>query len=207
MAGREEVGRSARAGSWVRTSPGSWSNGATTSACYCAGRAPPKAIDDLDVERHYGDVFDDAALRAAMVDVDDVFYCAVDTRAWLRDTAPLFRTNVEGLRHVLDAAVDADLRRFVFTSSIATIGIPDGARPATEDDEFNWADRSGDYIQSRVAGGRPGAALRQGTRTARGRVVRLQHLRARRLAADAPRQADLVGGSGQDAVLHQGLGR
>ena len=110
-----------------------------------------EAIDDLDVECHYGDVFDDDALRAAMVDVDDVFYCVVDTRAWLRDPAPLFRTNVEGLRHVLDAALDADLRRFVFTSSIATIGIPEEDRPATEDDEFNWADRSGDYIRSRVA--------------------------------------------------------
>ena len=60
------------------------------------------------------------------------------------------RTNVEGLQHVLDAAVDADLRRFVFTSSIATIGIPTEDRPATEDDAFNWAEKSGSYIQSRV---------------------------------------------------------
>jgi len=62
-----------------------------------------KAIDDLDVERHYGDIFDDDAVRAAMAGCDDVFYCVVDTRAWLRDPAPLFRTNVDGLRHVLDA--------------------------------------------------------------------------------------------------------
>jgi nucleoside-diphosphate-sugar epimerase len=66
-----------------------------------------KPIEDLDVEYHYGDIFDDAALRAAMAGCDDVFYCVVDTRAWLRDPAPLFRTNVEGLRHVLDAAMDA----------------------------------------------------------------------------------------------------
>ena len=58
----------------------------------------------------------------------DVFYCVVDRRAWLRDPASMFRTNVEGLRHVLDAAVDADLRRFAFTS---TIGIPAERRPAT----------------------------------------------------------------------------
>jgi len=77
-----------------------------------------KAFDDLDVEYHYGDIFDDTALRAAMAGCDDVFYCVVDTRAWLRDPTPLFRTNVEGLRHVLDAAIDADLRRFVFTSAI-----------------------------------------------------------------------------------------
>ena len=110
-----------------------------------------QAIDDLDVERQYGDIFEDDALRAAMSGVDDVFYCAVDTCAWLRDPTPLFRTNVEGLHHVLDAAVESDLRRFVFTSSIATIGIPAEDRPATEGDAFNWADKSGGYIQSRVA--------------------------------------------------------
>jgi nucleoside-diphosphate-sugar epimerase len=113
-----------------------------------------RAIEDLisngDVECRYGDVFDDDAVRAAIAGCDDVFYCVVDTRAWLRDPAPLFRTNVDGLRHVLDAAAAADLRRFVFTSSIATIGIPAEARPATEADEFNWARRGGAYICSRV---------------------------------------------------------
>jgi dihydroflavonol-4-reductase len=110
-----------------------------------------EAIDDLTVERQYGDVFDDDALRTAMSGVEDVYHCVVDARAWLRDPAPLFRTNVQGLQHVLDAALDANLRRFVFTSSIGTIGIPDDDRPATEDDVMNWADEGGGYIQSRVA--------------------------------------------------------
>ena len=109
-----------------------------------------RAIEHLNVEYRYGDIFDDAALRAAMADCDDVFYCVVDTRAWLRDPALLLRTNVEGLRHVADAAVDADLRRFVLTSTIGTIGIPAVRRPATEEDQFNWADKGGAYIRSRV---------------------------------------------------------
>jgi dihydroflavonol-4-reductase len=108
------------------------------------------AIDDLDVERRYGDVFDGAALSDAMKGCDDVYYCVVDTRAWLRDPAPLFRTNVEGLRHVLDAAADADLRRFVFTSSIVTIALSADGRPVTEDEPFNWMDKCGAYIRSRV---------------------------------------------------------
>jgi len=108
-----------------------------------------KAIDDLDVERRYGDIVDDEALRTAMAGCDDVFYCVVDTRAWLRDPAPLFRTNVEGLRHVLDAAVGANLRKFVFTSTIGTIALSDDG-PATEDRPFNWPDKCGAYIQSRV---------------------------------------------------------
>jgi len=108
-----------------------------------------KGIDDLAVERCYGDLFDDEALRAAMAGCDVVYYCVVDARMWLRDPAPLFRTNVDGLRHVLDAAVDADLSRFVFTSTTGTLAISDGT-PVTEEDPHNWDD-GGAYIAARVA--------------------------------------------------------
>lgn len=107
-------------------------------------------IDDLGVERCYGDVFDDAALRAAMAGCDVVYYCVVDARMWLRDPAPLLRTNVEGLRHVLDAALGADLKRFVYTSTTGSLAISDH-KPVTEEDPHNW-DQGGAYIEARVAG-------------------------------------------------------
>jgi len=108
-----------------------------------------EGIDDLDVERCYGDVFDDDALRAAMTGCDVVYYCVVDARMWLRDPEPLFRTNVEGLRNVLDAALDANLKRFVFTSTIGALAVSD-SRLVTEDDPHNW-DQGGAYIEARVA--------------------------------------------------------
>lgn len=109
-----------------------------------------RAIDDLPVRRYHGDIFDDAVLAEAMDGCDVVFYCVVDTRAYLRDPAPLYHTNVAGLAHVLDAAVDADLRRFVFTSTIGTIGLGTGGR-VDEDTPFDWGAKAGDYIRSRVA--------------------------------------------------------
>lgn len=109
-----------------------------------------KGIDDLSVERCYGDIFDATALRSAMADCDVVFYCVVDARMWLRDPTPLFRTNVEGLRNVLDVAVESGLRKFVFTSTTGTLAISHD-RPVTEDDPHNW-DQGGAYIESRVAG-------------------------------------------------------
>ncbi len=108
-----------------------------------------RGIDDLAVERHYGDIVDDRALREAMADCDVVYYCVVDARMWLRDPAPLFRTNVDGLRHVLDAASQAELRRFVFTSTTGTLAISDSAA-VTEDDPHNWTG-GGPYIASRIA--------------------------------------------------------
>ncbi|KUI04711.1 NAD-dependent epimerase/dehydratase family protein [Mycobacterium sp. IS-3022] len=107
------------------------------------------AIDDLDVERRYGDLYDDEALRAAMSDRDVVYYCIVDTRFHLRDPAPLFETNVNCLRRVLDVAAEADLHRFVFCSTIGTIALGDGRGPVTEDMPFDWGDKGGAYIQSR----------------------------------------------------------
>jgi dihydroflavonol-4-reductase len=108
-----------------------------------------RGIDDLPVQRFYGDIFDDAALKEAMDGCDVVYYCVVDTRANLRDPAPLYRTNVEGLRHVLDAAVNADLSRFVFTSTIGTIGLGTGG-VVNEDTPFDWGANAGGYIGSRV---------------------------------------------------------
>ena len=61
-------------------------------------------IDDLPVMRHHGDIWDNDTLREAMAGVDDVYYCVVDTRGWLRDPTPLFHTNVEGTRNVLEVA-------------------------------------------------------------------------------------------------------
>ena len=107
------------------------------------------AIDDLDVERCYGDLRDEDAVRAAMSDRDVVFYCVVDTRFYLRDPTPLFETNVESLRRVLDVAAHADLDRFVFCSTIGTIAIAENGESATEDMPFNWAGKGGAYIESR----------------------------------------------------------
>jgi nucleoside-diphosphate-sugar epimerase len=114
--------------------------------------ANTRTIDDLELARFHGDVFDTDTLREAMDGVDDVYYCVVDTRAWLRDTAPLFRTNVDGLRNVLDVAVKApDLRRFIFTSTYATVGRRHG-HVATEEDVIGSQDLKGltPYVQSRV---------------------------------------------------------
>lgn len=117
-------------------------------------------IDDLTVTRFIGDIWNDDVLREAMAGCADVYYCVVDTRGWLKDPAPLFRTNVDGTRNVLEIARefcpgrspagegDAQLRRFVFTSSYVTVGRKRG-RVATEDDVI--VDRGlTPYVRSRV---------------------------------------------------------
>ncbi|MFV0495139.1 NAD-dependent epimerase/dehydratase family protein [Mycobacterium sp.] len=111
--------------------------------------ANTRSIDGLPLTRFHGDVFDTATVAAAMDGCDDVYYCVVDTRAWLRDPAPLFRTNVEGVRNVLEVAKDAGLRRFVFTSTYATVDRRRG-RVSDESDRIGPQRRVSAYVRSRV---------------------------------------------------------
>lgn len=108
-----------------------------------------KGLDGFDVKRVYGDIFDADSVATAMSGSDVVYYCVVDPRAELRDPAPLFKTNVEGLRNVLDVAVNANLRRFVFMSTIGTIAVGLNGETVDEETPFNWADQCGSYIESR----------------------------------------------------------
>ena len=106
-------------------------------------------IDDLAVERFVGDIWDNDTLRSAMTGCDDVYYCVVDARGWLSDPAPLFRTNVEGTRNVIDVAIDVALHRFIFTSTYATVDRRRGRR-ASETDVITDERTLTAYVRSRV---------------------------------------------------------
>ena len=143
-------------------------------------------IDDLDVTRFVGDIWDNDTLREAMAGVDDVYYCVVDTRGWLRDPAPLFHTNVDGTRNVLEIAKDAGLHRFVFTSSYVTVGRKRG-RIATEDDIIVDQGLT-PYVRSRVQAEELVLSLRTRARPARCRDVRVDDVRRRRLGPHPARR-------------------
>lgn len=108
-----------------------------------------EALQGLPVEIYYGDVLDPESLRSAMEGCGTVFYSVVDPRFWLTDPTPIYRNNVEGLVNAMDVALACSIERFIFTSSMGTLGInPDG--PVTEETDFNWRDRAPPYILARL---------------------------------------------------------
>ena len=107
-----------------------------------------RAFADLDVELFYGDVLQPETIRPAAQGCASIFYNVLDPRFWLTDPAPLYRNNVEGLVNTMDAALDCGIERFIFTSTMGTLGFnPNG--PVTEDIEFNWKDKASPYILAR----------------------------------------------------------
>jgi dihydroflavonol-4-reductase len=84
-------------------------------------------LADLKVDIVEGDLRDASAIARAMTDIRYVFHVAADYRLWARDPEEIVRTNVEGTRAVMTAALRAGVERIVYTSSVATLAArPDG---------------------------------------------------------------------------------
>jgi len=106
-------------------------------------------IEDLDVEVLLGELDDPKALADAASGCFAVYHVAADYRLWVRDPAPLYATNVEGTRLVMEAALQARVARVVYTSSVATLGWNADGRPADESTPSALSDMIGHYKRSK----------------------------------------------------------
>jgi dihydroflavonol-4-reductase len=105
-------------------------------------------VPDLDVETVTGDLRDAASVERATAGCRLVFHVAADYRLWAPDPRELYSSNVDGTRHVMEAAKKAGVERVVYTSTVGCIGIPhhglgDEAQPVA------LADMAGDYKRSK----------------------------------------------------------
>jgi dihydroflavonol-4-reductase len=90
-------------------------------------------LEGLNVERVEGDLRDAASLERSMRGVRRVFHLAADYRLWTRRPEEIYESNVEGTRRLLEAAAQAEVEKFVYTSTVATIAVPrPGALPNEE---------------------------------------------------------------------------
>lgn len=81
-------------------------------------------LSELDAEPVSGDLRDPASLERAVAGCGLVFHVAADYRLWVKNRDELYRSNVDGTRHLLEAARRAGVERVVYTSTVGCIGIP-----------------------------------------------------------------------------------
>jgi nucleoside-diphosphate-sugar epimerase len=79
------------------------------------------------------DISDRSSLATAMAGCHHVIHSAGLTRLYSRDKNLFYRINVQGTRNVLEAALQHNVLKFVFTSSCAVLG-PSYKYPVTEND-------------------------------------------------------------------------
>ncbi len=106
-------------------------------------------VQHLPLEVVEGDLADRASLEQAVAHCQALFHVAADYRLGAFDPRQLYQTNVEGTRNILAAAREAGVRRVVYTSSVATVGIPRDGTPGNEETPVGITDMIGHYKRSK----------------------------------------------------------
>jgi dihydroflavonol-4-reductase len=106
-------------------------------------------LEGLAVEPALGELADSAALERALGGCEALFHVAADYRLWTPDPQVLYRSNVEGTRNIIDAARRSGIKRIVYTSSVATIGLRSDGRPSDEGDGARLEEMIGHYKRSK----------------------------------------------------------
>ncbi len=106
----------------------------------------------LELDERCGDLLDTDALSAAMSGCSYVFHAAGRVSYRLAEKEGLFRDNVAATRSVLQAAAATGVRRVIYTSSTAAVGLEglDGL-PLTEDSPFDSRCQRIPYMASKHA--------------------------------------------------------
>ena len=107
-------------------------------------------LEGLDLNLVEGDIRDAELLHRVVHGVRYVFHVAADYRLWAPDPKEIFATNVDGTRAIMESVLEAGVERVVYTSSVATLRLPDNGAAADETAPLDQADAIGAYKQSKV---------------------------------------------------------
>ncbi|MCC7537727.1 MAG: NAD-dependent epimerase/dehydratase family protein [Deltaproteobacteria bacterium] len=105
-----------------------------------------KNLDGMNVERVTADVTDFEKLAKVMSGADALYHLAAIYRLWLPDPNLIYKVNLDGTTTVLLAAQKAGVKRIVYTSSIAAVGLHEDGSAADETTQFNLWDDANHYI-------------------------------------------------------------
>jgi dihydroflavonol-4-reductase len=115
-------------------------------------RSNTRNLDKLDIELVAGDLRDRSSLEAAIDGCDTVYHVAAVYALWTPNPREVYDSNVTGTANLLAAAETAGVQKIVYTSSVATIGLPKDGTPGTEDVALHPEDLVNDYKRSKYLG-------------------------------------------------------
>ena len=95
-------------------------------------------LDDLPIEWRDADLSAKDALATAFAGADAVFHCAAAVGVQREVTPDMRDTNVTGTQNVIDACIDARVKRLVHTSSVVAIGLSTDGKPVDETATWNF---------------------------------------------------------------------
>lgn len=111
-----------------------------------------ESLQGLDVERFHGDVLKPETLKPALEGVSIVHHLAAKIAIAGEDHEMMFRINVEGVKNVVNACLEAGIQRLVHYSSIHALSYMPKSDAINEDRTLALTDQHLGYDQSKALG-------------------------------------------------------
>jgi dihydroflavonol-4-reductase len=109
----------------------------------------PKLLSGMGVELFYGDLRKAETLGQAVQGCREVYHVAAQYTFFNPDPREIYASNVEGTHNILKAALQANVSRVVYTSTVGAVGIPGDGLPGDEDTPISLFDCKGHYKRSK----------------------------------------------------------
>lgn len=121
--------------------------GKTVRAIY--NKKPLTGFENSGIELVQCDILDVVALEEAMAGIEEVYHCAGIVNFNPKRKREMFKVNIEGTANVVNAALDAGIKKMVHVSSVSALGRIREDGPVNE--TMNWTEETSnsDYGKSK----------------------------------------------------------
>jgi dihydroflavonol-4-reductase len=115
------------------------SKGSAVTAIY--NKTPVADFKSDQLKQIHCDILDVIALEEVMQNIDEVYHCAAIVTFSHRRKQELFKVNIEGTANIVNAALDAGVKKLIHVSSVAALG----KNPQSEivNENISWTEDTG----------------------------------------------------------------
>ncbi|HON44541.1 MAG: NAD-dependent epimerase/dehydratase family protein [Planctomycetes bacterium] len=110
----------------------------------------PEHTKQLSAEMCQGDLLDIDSLKNAVSGCTHVFHLAAHYRLWERDPQIYYDINVKGTENLLHVAMDQNVEKIIYTSSVSTLKLDPSRKPVNEENIATADDIIGHYKRSKI---------------------------------------------------------
>lgn len=113
---------------------------------------PITGFNEKNIRLVQCNILDVIGLEEVMQGIDELYHCAGKVSFAPKETAELFKVNVEGTANVVNAALNAGVKKMVHVSSVAALGRIREDEPITEVMQWTEETSNSRYGQSKYLG-------------------------------------------------------
>ncbi|MBU4331605.1 NAD-dependent epimerase/dehydratase family protein [Patescibacteria group bacterium] len=108
-----------------------------------------ESLKKFNINICYGDITDKASVEKAAQGCDFIIHSAALYSLWLPQKDSIYQANLKGTRNILETALKLNIKKIVYTSTVATVSPPENKAQSDENSYWDLKEIKHDYTKSK----------------------------------------------------------